>query len=160
MTIDSIRVALRGMLANRMRSLLTMLGILIGTAAVILLVAVGTAALRIALPLVGDRAPDDLSKANLSASANGKDKEYHKAKQPPPEKMVLVVAKAGERDFDTVGAALLWTLEQGLGSDWTPEVEAAWRDAYSLLAGVMRAAAREAVTMTAVTADRRNLDEI
>ena len=42
MTIDSIRVALRGMLANRMRSLLTMLGILIGTAAVILLVAVGT----------------------------------------------------------------------------------------------------------------------
>ena len=42
MTIDSIRVALRGMLANRMRSLLTRLGILIGTAAVILLVAVGT----------------------------------------------------------------------------------------------------------------------
>ena len=42
MTIDSIRVALRGMMANRMRSLLTMLGILIGTAAVILLVAVGT----------------------------------------------------------------------------------------------------------------------
>ena len=42
MTIDSIRVALRGMLANRMRSLLTMLGILSGTAAVILLVAVGT----------------------------------------------------------------------------------------------------------------------
>jgi len=41
-TIDSIRVALRGMLANRMRSLLTMLGILIGTSAVILLVAVGT----------------------------------------------------------------------------------------------------------------------
>jgi putative ABC transport system permease protein len=41
-TIDSVRVALRGMLANRMRSLLTMLGILIGTAAVILLVAVGT----------------------------------------------------------------------------------------------------------------------
>ncbi|HEV7862695.1 MAG TPA: ABC transporter permease [Acidimicrobiia bacterium] len=37
-----MRVALRGMLANRMRSLLTMLGILIGTAAVILLVAVGT----------------------------------------------------------------------------------------------------------------------
>jgi putative ABC transport system permease protein len=41
-TIDSLRVALKGLLANRMRSLLTMLGILIGTAAVILLVAVGT----------------------------------------------------------------------------------------------------------------------
>ena len=42
MTMDSMRVALRGILANRMRSALTMLGILIGTAAVILLVAVGT----------------------------------------------------------------------------------------------------------------------
>jgi putative ABC transport system permease protein len=42
MTFDSLRVALKGLLANRMRSLLTMLGILIGTAAVILLVAVGT----------------------------------------------------------------------------------------------------------------------
>ena len=42
MTIDSVIVALKGLLANRMRSLLTMLGILIGTAAVILLVAVGT----------------------------------------------------------------------------------------------------------------------
>ena len=41
MTVDSLRVALRGILVNRMRSALTMLGILIGTAAVILLVAVG-----------------------------------------------------------------------------------------------------------------------
>jgi putative ABC transport system permease protein len=40
-TPDSLRVALRGILANRMRSALTMLGILIGTAAVILLMAVG-----------------------------------------------------------------------------------------------------------------------
>src|ERR1041384_3061168 len=42
MTIDSLHVALKGLLANRMRSLLTMLGTLIGPAAVILLVAVGT----------------------------------------------------------------------------------------------------------------------
>ena len=41
MTPDSLRVALRGILSNRMRSALTMLGILIGTASVILLVAVG-----------------------------------------------------------------------------------------------------------------------
>ncbi|MGH9896556.1 MAG: ABC transporter permease, partial [bacterium] len=41
MTFDSVRVALRGVLANRMRSALTMLGILIGTAAVILLIGVG-----------------------------------------------------------------------------------------------------------------------
>jgi putative ABC transport system permease protein len=40
-TLDSVRVALRGVMANRMRSALTMLGILIGTAAVILLVGVG-----------------------------------------------------------------------------------------------------------------------
>jgi len=40
-TPDSLRVALRGILSNRMRSALTMLGILIGTASVILLVAVG-----------------------------------------------------------------------------------------------------------------------
>ena len=46
--------------------------------------------------------------------------------------------------YDTVGAALVWTLEQGLGSDWTPEVKAAWHGAYSVLAGVMRGAAREA----------------
>jgi putative ABC transport system permease protein len=42
MTLDSVRVALRGIVANRMRSALTMLGILIGTSAVILLVGVGT----------------------------------------------------------------------------------------------------------------------
>jgi len=41
-TLDSMRVALRGIVANRLRSALTMLGILIGTASVILLVAVGT----------------------------------------------------------------------------------------------------------------------
>jgi putative ABC transport system permease protein len=32
--LDNLLVALRGLLANRMRSILTMLGILIGTAAV------------------------------------------------------------------------------------------------------------------------------
>ena len=45
--------------------------------------------------------------------------------------------------YETVGAALLWTLEQGLGSRWTPDVKAAWSDAYALLADVMRAAASE-----------------
>ncbi|HEY4409554.1 MAG TPA: ABC transporter permease, partial [Acidimicrobiia bacterium] len=41
MTLDSLRVALRALRANRMRSALTMLGILIGTGAVIMLVSVG-----------------------------------------------------------------------------------------------------------------------
>jgi putative ABC transport system permease protein len=39
--LDSLRVAMRALKANRMRSALTMLGILIGTGAVIMLVAVG-----------------------------------------------------------------------------------------------------------------------
>jgi len=40
--------------------------------------------------------------------------------------------------YDTVGAALLWTLEQGLGGDFTPEVKEAWDEAYNLLTGVMK----------------------
>jgi nitric oxide dioxygenase len=43
--------------------------------------------------------------------------------------------------YDTVGAALLWTLEQGVGSDFTDEVKTAWATAYGTLAGVMREAA-------------------
>jgi len=40
--------------------------------------------------------------------------------------------------YQSVGAALLWTLEQGLGSEWTLEARAAWSSAYLLLTGVMR----------------------
>jgi nitric oxide dioxygenase len=40
-----------------------------------------------------------------------------------------------------VGVALLWTLHQGLGDGFTPEVELAWTQAYTTLAGVMVAAA-------------------
>lgn len=39
--------------------------------------------------------------------------------------------------YDTVGQALLDTLEKGLGDDFTPEVRSAWEEAYSLLAGIM-----------------------
>ena len=39
--------------------------------------------------------------------------------------------------YAPVGAALLWTLEKGLGPDFTPEVKAAWTDTYTALAGVM-----------------------
>jgi putative ABC transport system permease protein len=41
MSADNLRIALQGLLANRLRSALTMLGILIGVGAVIVLVAVG-----------------------------------------------------------------------------------------------------------------------
>jgi nitric oxide dioxygenase len=43
--------------------------------------------------------------------------------------------------YDTVGAALLWTLEQGLGSKFTDEVKTAWATAYGILAQVMKDAA-------------------
>ena len=47
--------------------------------------------------------------------------------------------------YATVGAALLWTLQQGLGERFTPEVQADWTSAYTLLADTMRAAAPEVV---------------
>ena len=43
--------------------------------------------------------------------------------------------------YETVGAALLWTLEQGLGEAWTPAAKAAWTRAYGTVANVMRSAA-------------------
>jgi hemoglobin-like flavoprotein len=43
--------------------------------------------------------------------------------------------------YAAVGAALLWTLEQGLGAAWTPELKEAWTACYTILAGVMQEAA-------------------
>ena len=43
--------------------------------------------------------------------------------------------------YDAVGAALLWALEQGLGSDFTPVVKDAWAQAYSALSALMIRAA-------------------
>jgi nitric oxide dioxygenase len=42
-----------------------------------------------------------------------------------------------EQHYAPVGAALLWTLERGLGADWTPELAAAWTAAYTTLSGYM-----------------------
>jgi hemoglobin-like flavoprotein len=39
--------------------------------------------------------------------------------------------------YAPVGAALLWTLERGLGADWTPELAGAWTDAYTTLSEYM-----------------------
>lgn len=41
--------------------------------------------------------------------------------------------------YGTVATALLWTLEQGLGEDFTPEVREAWTEAYTVLATTMQA---------------------
>jgi hemoglobin-like flavoprotein len=43
--------------------------------------------------------------------------------------------------YEPVGAALLWTLKQGLGKDWNPEVEAAWAACYRTLSETMIEAA-------------------
>jgi len=43
--------------------------------------------------------------------------------------------------YDTVGTALVWTLEQGLGDDFTPATRQAWVEAYTILAGAMQQAA-------------------
>jgi len=70
------------------------------------------------------------------------------------EQLVPVVEDLGRRHatygvddahYDTVGAALLWTLEKGLGDAFTAEVEAAWVTVYGLLAGTMKKAAKEAL---------------
>lgn len=49
-----------------------------------------------------------------------------------------------EAHYATVGTALLWTLEAGLGSRWNPALAEAWAEAYRLVAGVMIAAAHDA----------------
>jgi nitric oxide dioxygenase len=46
-------------------------------------------------------------------------------------------------DYAKVGAALLWTLEQGLGEGFTPAVREAWSATFGALSSVMIEAARE-----------------
>ena len=69
-----------------------------------------------------------------------------------PEKIVPAVQHLGRRHlahgvraehYATVGEALLWTVSQGLGEAFTPEVEAAWTAVYTLVATVMQEAAAE-----------------
>jgi len=44
--------------------------------------------------------------------------------------------------YDDVGAALLGTLEAGLGDDFTPEVKGAWTEVYGVLASTMIAGSK------------------
>ena len=46
-----------------------------------------------------------------------------------------------EEHYDAVGTALLETLGQGLGTEFTPEARAAWTTAYGMIASVMKEAA-------------------
>jgi len=46
-----------------------------------------------------------------------------------------------DEHYDTVGAALLETLEAGLGDEFTPDTKTAWTEVYTLLATTMKDAA-------------------
>jgi len=74
------------------------------------------------------------------------------------EKLIPVVQALGSRhagygvapkDYDTVGAALLWTLEQGLGAAFTPPVKEAWTAVYGVLAATMLGASQGGVRAAA-----------
>lgn len=56
------------------------------------------------------------------------------------------------KDYDSVGASLIRTLEKGLGDDFTPEVKDAWVGAYTILSGVMKDAAYPVETAPAAAA--------
>jgi len=47
------------------------------------------------------------------------------------------------RHYDLVGRALLWTLEKGLGSDWTIDMQDAWKQCYADLCVVVLATLKE-----------------
>jgi hemoglobin-like flavoprotein len=49
-----------------------------------------------------------------------------------------------EHHYDSVGDALIWTLQKGLGAEFTDELCDAWVAAYQLLSGVMQQGARDA----------------
>ena len=70
-----------------------------------------------------------------------------------PAELLPIVRQLGVRHvqygvkdahYDTVAAALIWTLEQGLGPAFTPEAREAWVAVYTLLAGTMKEAAATA----------------
>jgi len=48
-----------------------------------------------------------------------------------------------DQHYDTVGTALLWTLEKGLGEAFTAEVKEAWTTVYTVLATTMKDAAAQ-----------------
>ena len=48
-----------------------------------------------------------------------------------------------DKDYDSVGSALLWTLEQGLGEEFTEDTKSAWAKTYTVLADTMKEAAAE-----------------
>lgn len=48
-----------------------------------------------------------------------------------------------EEHYASVGAALIWTLQKGLGPEFTPAVGSAWTRTYSLIANIVIEAQRQ-----------------
>lgn len=48
-----------------------------------------------------------------------------------------------QEHYSMVGQSLLKTLKSSLGSEWTPEVEKSWIDAYGVITNVMLAGAKD-----------------
>ena len=70
------------------------------------------------------------------------------------ERLAPVVRQLGARHvgygvrtehYATVGSALLWTLGEGLGEKFTPEVRDAWAAAYGLLSDAMQMGAMDSM---------------
>ena len=100
-------------------------------------------------PEVRDLFPDDLSeqKKKLMAMLGTAVGALTRLDQLLPAVRALGERHAGygveAGHFAPVGAALLWTLEQGLGEDFTPEVKDAWAAVYTVLSSLMIKAIRE-----------------
>ncbi|MDP4004640.1 globin domain-containing protein, partial [Methylobacterium sp. NEAU K] len=69
-----------------------------------------------------------------------------------PEALTAAVQDLGRRHlaygtqdahYEPVGAALLWALEQGIGADFTPEVQDAWTETYGFVSRLMKSASAD-----------------
>jgi len=74
-----------------------------------------------------------------------------------PDQLLPMVGALGKRHlgygikprhFDSVGDALLWALSDSLGDQFTPELRAAWAEAYALIASVMKRALERSTVAT------------
>ncbi|GAA0818931.1 hypothetical protein GCM10009111_22350 [Colwellia asteriadis] len=83
-----------------------------------------------------------------------------------PEKLIPTVQKLGVRHlnygtkrehYDTVGAALLKTLAEGLGNEFTPSVKKAWSEVYNLLSSTMVEAAEKTKVSNSVKGVTMNM---
>ena len=84
---------------------------------------------------------EESARALAAADASGDPKAMGPAVKALGQRHVGYEVK--DEHYDTVGAALLWTLEQGLGPDYTEETASAWTTVYGVLSATMKEAAAE-----------------